>query len=511
MVQFPDTDLLRITIKRDSEGRILRKIETEAHGGSKTTYDYVYDDAGRLALVLRNGMETERYEYDKAGRRIAGTSEAFGMRPVTLEYDGMHLTRCGDTTYGYAADGTLRDRHDAGGTTWFLYAGDTGLDGAVLPDGRTFSWQTNGTTGQPLIKHEGDTPVERYRWRDLVRLERHDDLRRGISQHYHYAEGSRLPHAMTEYQGGQSASYTLGYDQVGTLKAVADMDGKLVKQRQYDSFGNLLYDTTPNWFIPIGFAGGVHDRDTGLVRFGRRDYDPQYGRFVAQDPLGDTGGDHDLYEYCVDDPINAVDPTGENPLLALLPLFLGGKALAAGIAGLGVTAASQVVGNPKVKVKVGGKEKETSLNKAALAGVAASKVPDMAMAAGMAAPAAAASAAKVAAKAAQTAGQVAQKVDTAVAGAALKGMEKVADTVSKVSPQLGTKVLNPGTNLFIRDAISSYAPSGPPEPSHGGLAGGLAGSRDELVNYGKQAIKRLQKDPRHPYMSPMLKNGERGR
>ena len=310
VVQFPDTDLLRITIKRDSEGRILRKIETETHGGSKTTYDYVYDDAGRLALVLRNGMETERYEYDKAGRRIAGTSEAFGMRPVTLEYDGMRLTRCGDTTYGYAADGTLRDRHDSGGTTWFLYAGDTGLDGAVLPDGRTFSWQANGTTGQPLVKHEGDTPVERYRWRDLVRLERHDDLRRGTSQHYHYAEGSRLPHAMTEYQGGQSASYTLGYDQVGTLKAVADMDGKLVKQRQYDSFGNLLNDTTPNWFIPIGFAGGVHDRDTGLVRFGRRDYDPQCGRFVAQDPLGDTGGDHDLYEYCVDDPVNLIDPNG---------------------------------------------------------------------------------------------------------------------------------------------------------------------------------------------------------
>ena len=27
-------------------------------------------------------------------------------------------------------------------------------------------------------------------------------------------------------------------------------------------------------------------------------------------PLGDTGGDHDLYEYCVDDPINAIDPLG---------------------------------------------------------------------------------------------------------------------------------------------------------------------------------------------------------
>ncbi|MEW5774193.1 MAG: RHS repeat-associated core domain-containing protein [Thermodesulfobacteriota bacterium] len=44
----------------------------------------------------------------------------------------------------------------------------------------------------------------------------------------------------------------------------------------------------------LGFAGGLRDRDTGFVRFGRRDYDPGIGRFVAQDPAGDTGGDHDL-------------------------------------------------------------------------------------------------------------------------------------------------------------------------------------------------------------------------
>ena len=57
-------------------------------------------------------------------------------------------------------------------------------------------------------------------------------------------------------------------------------------------------------------AGGLRDRDTGFVRFGRRDYDPDIGRFVAQDPAGDTGGDHDPYEYCVDDPMNAMDPSG---------------------------------------------------------------------------------------------------------------------------------------------------------------------------------------------------------
>jgi len=71
-----------------------------------------------------------------------------------------------------------------------------------------------------------------------------------------------------------------------------------------------LHDSFPDLYMPIGFAGGLQDPATGFVRFGYRDYDPDVGRFTAPDPLGDTGGDHDLYDYCIDDPVNRVDPTG---------------------------------------------------------------------------------------------------------------------------------------------------------------------------------------------------------
>ena len=42
--------------------------------------------------------------------------------------------------------------------------------------------------------------------------------------------------------------------------------------------------------IPFGFAGGLHDRDTNLVRFGARDYDPSIGRWTAKDPIDFAGG-----------------------------------------------------------------------------------------------------------------------------------------------------------------------------------------------------------------------------
>ncbi|MGE4503859.1 MAG: RHS repeat-associated core domain-containing protein [Desulfovibrionaceae bacterium] len=66
----------------------------------------------------------------------------------------------------------------------------------------------------------------------------------------------------------------------------------------------------PTFRAPIGFADGLHARDTGWVRFGFRDYDPLTGRFTAMDPLGYAAGDPDLYGYCLDDPVNAVDPLG---------------------------------------------------------------------------------------------------------------------------------------------------------------------------------------------------------
>ncbi len=59
-----------------------------------------------------------------------------------------------------------------------------------------------------------------------------------------------------------------------------------------------------------GFAGGLHDQHTGLVRFGYRDYDPDIGRWTAKDPILFAGGDTDLYGYVLNDPVDFVDPEG---------------------------------------------------------------------------------------------------------------------------------------------------------------------------------------------------------
>ncbi|SDK59052.1 RHS repeat-associated core domain-containing protein [Maridesulfovibrio ferrireducens] len=91
---------------------------------------------------------------------------------------------------------------------------------------------------------------------------------------------------------------------------VADERGNEVKRIIYDSFGNLLFDSNEKFDTCVGFSAGLADKDTGLVHFGYREYDPAIGRFITPDPIGFAGGDVDVYGYCLDDPINFVDRTG---------------------------------------------------------------------------------------------------------------------------------------------------------------------------------------------------------
>ena len=86
--------------------------------------------------------------------------------------------------------------------------------------------------------------------------------------------------------------------------------GNVAKIIEYDCFGNIINDTNSSFILPFGFAGGLLDRDTNLVRFGYRDYDLDVGRWTAKDQIGFAGGSVDLYGYCLNEPIRFIDPCG---------------------------------------------------------------------------------------------------------------------------------------------------------------------------------------------------------
>ncbi len=136
-----------------------------------------------------------------------------------------------------------------------------------------------------------------------------------VRSRFVYGHTGHTPAGM--WQGG--VWYAFVTDARGSVRAVVHADtGQVVQALDYDSFGVVLADSSPG-FQPFGFAGGLYDPDTGLVRFGARDYVPELGRWTAPDPLGFAAGDTSLYVYPFSDPVNLIDPSGE---IAVCPLAL---------------------------------------------------------------------------------------------------------------------------------------------------------------------------------------------
>lgn len=134
-----------------------------------------------------------------------------------------------------------------------------------------------------------------------------------ITHRFVYAEQSHAPSYMIRIDPatGDEATYRMITDHLGSIRLVVNAETGTIAQRiDYDPFGNIDNDTNPG-FQPFAFAGGLHDRDTGLIRFGARDYGPESGRWTAKDPIPFRGGSTNLYGYAVNDPVNFIDPNGK--------------------------------------------------------------------------------------------------------------------------------------------------------------------------------------------------------
>jgi RHS repeat-associated protein len=134
--------------------------------------------------------------------------------------------------------------------------------------------------------------------------------------HFVYATHINVPDYIVK--GG--VTYRIITDHLGSLRFVIDVaTGTIAQRMDYDDWGNVLVNTAPD-FTPFGFAGGIYDGQTKLVRFGARDYDAEIGRWTAKDPIGFGAYQSNLFAFSLNNPINLIDPTGK---WFLPPMFLG--------------------------------------------------------------------------------------------------------------------------------------------------------------------------------------------
>lgn len=307
-------EFFRQDFTRDRLGRITEVTETlrDSLGGppSMRTHEYDYDLDGRLREVKRNGAVSATYVWDDNGNRLAWTDDhgtALGF------YDTQdRLTSTTDTVYSYGPNGELRARAENGQLEAFQYDVFGNLTAVVLADGRLIEYLVDGQNRRIGKKIDGQL-VSGWAYKDhlapIAELEPDGSVR----SLFIYGSSGIVPDAML--RGGVLYRYVT--DWRGSIRMVVDATtGTVVQELDYDAFGRVQLDTNPGW-QPFGYAGGLYDGQTGLVRFGARDYDPRVGRWTAKDPIGFEGGDTNLYAY-VGDPVNLTAPEGlAVPLIAL--------------------------------------------------------------------------------------------------------------------------------------------------------------------------------------------------
>jgi RHS repeat-associated protein len=286
---------------RDALGRIKTASETSSDG--KTTFtEYSYDRADRLKSVRLNGRTVEANHYDPAGNRLSSIQGAENKKAA---YDDRERQlNVGGTQYTWMPDGSLAGVSDGRRATAFVYDDFGALRQASLSDGRKISYLIDAD-GRRVGRALAGKLVSGYLYNFDGSIAAETDGTGKITSRFAYDDLGHL--ALFERNG---TTYRVITDPVGSPRVVIDSNsGEIVDEISYDAWGNITADKSPG-FLSIGFAGGLHDPDTGLIRFGARDYDPVEGRWTAADPIRFAGGDSNLYRYAGGDPINYADAHG---------------------------------------------------------------------------------------------------------------------------------------------------------------------------------------------------------
>jgi RHS repeat-associated protein len=288
----------------DALGRVINTSETIA--GATTTYTYTYDLAGRLSEADTfgpGGSTRTTYGYDPNGNRLSMTGPSGTLNGT---YDAQdRITQYGSTTYTFDPNGNLQSKTSGSQTTSYVYDELGNLLQVNLPDGTTISYLIDGQ-GRRVAKEKNGVVVAEYLY-DRDHLIAQLDGSGNVVGRFVYGDQGITP----DYLVQGSTTYRIISDHLGSPRLVVNTaTGAIAEQLTYDEFGNVILDTNPG-FLPFGFAGGLYDSDTMLLRFGRRDYDSQTGRWTARDPIGFSGGQPNLYSYVGDDPVNWIDPSGQ--------------------------------------------------------------------------------------------------------------------------------------------------------------------------------------------------------
>ncbi len=339
-------------------------VENKLDDTTVSNYTYSYDASGNITEVRNNGTLLYKYEYDEAGQ-IAKDYNFATSTATTFVYDanGNILSKTPYTNV------TSADLSTATAGTPITYAYDTNwTDKLTSYNGQSIVYDTIGNptsyrgatltwNGRLLTSYEKGADRFEYTYDEngLRTSKKHYD--NGVyNLTYHYLwQNSKLHGAKVTFADDREPlvlNYLYDGDEVigvylndrillyiknlqGDIVSVVNTENnEIVLNYYYDAWGNISYEASESNVGAVmailvlaatnfSYRGYFCDYETGLYYLQSRYYDPEVGRFINLDDtgmaiakIGDCLGAN-LYDYCDNNPIKYIDPTGE--------LSIGGK------------------------------------------------------------------------------------------------------------------------------------------------------------------------------------------
>ena len=306
----------------------LGQLATEVNG-SGTTFGYAYDTAGNIRNITKDGTVTKSFGYTNPSWPDLLTSVTANGTTKDVLYEGQSQTSDLPSSGNPVTYYNGRDYH-------FDWSKGRQLTEAVV-GGQTVKYAYD-MAGVRSSKQVGDTTytyttlsgkVMRQAWGDNNALE------------FVYDDSSQ-PFAVIYKHGSAAELYYYLVNAQGDVAAILDSSGTMVASYNYDAWGSCTVYNSSDAAIgdlnPLRYRGYYYDAETGFYYLQSRYYDPAICRFINADGLFTDGFvGSNLFAYCVNDPVNTVDPTGNFAITATVALITFGIALVATALAVGIS------------------------------------------------------------------------------------------------------------------------------------------------------------------------------